>query len=281
MEIPGLYSARSKLEVSSFFSLRKPGAGELQAETLRGWQSWNNTECACFIAEVCKLPQYTDVAERNLTGAYMAELLQAGLLSKGLAKIGIGDFEHVRRITASIQALNPFTCADVSLSARRQKGRLSDRSQSTPPSACRSPKDMMSPSSRNSAKSPGRGKLLGKVFDGFESSLPEYQRRLASPPPVRLPTLKSSILLPNACPVEVSINFKPINYLFDGCHSPTVDHLRKGLLNKAASEAAIRFPYWTTGRCSPEPWGGQSQDTPALVKMRYSPGSVPNYSPAL
>jgi len=260
MEIPGLYSGRAKLEVSSFFGSRKPGAGGLQAETLRGWQSWNNTECACFIAEVCNLPQYIDVAERNLTGAYMAELLQAGTLSKGLAKMGIGDFEHVRRITAAIQALNPFTCADVSLSARRQKGRLSDRSQKS-----------------GNTRKPN----LLDVIDGFEGSLPEYQGRLASPPPVRLPTLKSKDLLPNACPVEVSINFKPINYLFDGCHSPTVDHLRKGLLNKAASEAAIRSPYWTTGRCSPEPWGGQNQDTPALVKMRYSPGSVPNYSPAL
>lgn len=280
MEIPGLYPARANLEVSSFFGSRKPGTGGLQAETQRGWQSWNHTECACFIADVCSLPQYIDVAERNLTGAYMAELLQAGLLSKGLAKIGIGDFEHVRRITAAVQALTPLTCADVTLSARRQKGRLSGRSQSTPPGASRTFAAAESQSPRKSANS-RRPKLLAHVIDGFEGSLPEYQRRLASPPLVRLPTLKSNDLLPNACPVEVSINFKPINYLFDGCHSPTVDHLRKGLLNKAASEAAIRSPYWTTGRCSPEPWGGQRQDTPTLAKMRYSPGSVPNYSPAL
>merc|ERR1711924_193880 len=125
-----------------------------------------------------------------------------------------------------------------------------------------------SPSPR---KSPRKPKLLENVFDVFERSLPEYQRRLASPPPVKLPTLKrrTRTVPPNACPVEVPISFKPINYLFDGRHSPTVNHLRKGLLNKAASEAAIPAPYWTTGRGSPEPWGGHSEGIPTLIKTRY------------
>jgi len=287
MEIPGLYSPKAKLDVSSFFESRQraieKGRGVRQTTEIGSWQTWNSTECAHFIVDVCQLPQYFDVAERALSGPYMNELLQAGLLSKGLAKIGIGDFEHVRRITTAIQSLDSETCVRVSLSARRPPSRGAPAradSKLLPNSApARQQQTLTSGRSPSPRKSPRKPKLLENVCDGFQRSLPEYQRRLVSPRPMKLPTLTTTtwtVRLPNACPVEVPISSKPINYLFDGCHSPTVTHLRKGLLNKAASEAAIRSPYWTTGRSSPEPWGGvralspfRNEGISELVRTRY------------
>merc|ERR1712070_1108943 len=119
MEIPGLYTGSAKLKVSRYFPSRAPG--EPQSQDLGSWRTWNGVECARFIADVCQLPQYGDVAERNLSGAYLDELQQAGLLSKGLAKIGIGDFEHVRQITAAIQKLDYGAQLGVSLGSPKEK----------------------------------------------------------------------------------------------------------------------------------------------------------------
>lgn len=268
MEIPGVNSPQRKLEVSRFFS--SIPTGQKQAQELGTWRTWTGTECARFIADVCQLPQYGDVAERNLSGAFIDELLQAGLLSKGLSRIGIGDFEHVQQITAAIQKLDFGARLGVSLgsSAQGKSGWTSSKEpRKKPPPA-------PPPMSKSTAPLPKlkmtKPKLLDQVLDGFHKSLPEYQRRLATPTQ-RLPKLKRSSsmpLPPNACSVEVPISFKPISYAFDGCHSPTVVHLRKGLLNSSLSEASIRAPYWTSGRSSPEPWGGQNEGVPELVKTR-------------
>lgn len=261
MEIPGLYSPKAKLEVSRFFS--ESSSGQPAVQQLGEWRSWNGQECGRFISEVCQLPEYADVAERNLSGAYIDELLQAGLLSKGLARIGIGDFDHVRRVTAAIQKLDFGARLGMSFGASRPP-------TSQPSSLKQSSKNM----ARSTAALPrlrvSKPKLLAQIHDGYDSSWPEHKRRLSSPArSIRLPPLSKTFTVANACPVEVTLTGKPISYVFDGCHSPTVTHIRKAVLNKSASEGAIRVPYWTSGRVSPEPWGGQDEGAPNLVKTRY------------
>lgn len=269
MEIPGLYAPESKLLVSRFFSSRS--TEEAKPQQLGVWRTWTGTECARFIADVCQLAEYGDVAERNLTGAYIDELLQAGLLSKGLAKIGIGDFEHVRQITAAIQKLDFGARLGVSLGSSTQGKSLWMSSKEPPKKPIKEAAPIRSTSSLPKLRMcKPKPRLLDQVFDGYAASLPEYKRRLASPArSVRLPKLKKSNTLPlppNACPVEATVNFKPVSYVFDGCHSPTVTDLRKAIIDRAASEGAIRAPYWTSGRNSPEPWGGQNEGVPDLVK---------------
>jgi hypothetical protein len=266
MDIPGLYTPALKLEVARFFPSRTPG--EPPAQNLDSWRTWSGVECARFVADVCQLPQYGEVVERNLTGAYLDELLEAGLLSKGLAKLGIGDFEHVRQITTAIQKLDIGGRLGVSMGSPTS-GKSSyisskePRKKPTTPSLTTMSKSASAPALPK-LKSP-KPKLIEQVAVSYDKSYPEYERKLKSP--MRKPTrsmidTSSTWVIPNACPVVVPFNPKPVNYLFDGRHSKTVTFLRRSIYNKSLSEAAIRAPYWTSGRPSFEPWshGGGHTD---------------------
>jgi len=253
MEIPGIYSRKLNYDVNSFFNSRLPG--EPQAQKLDVWRTWSGTEYARFIADVCLLPQYGDVAERNLSGAYVNELLQAGLLSKGLAKIGIGDYEHVQLITAAIQRLDFGGRLGMSLGC-------SENSWTSSTQPCRKP--LPTPSLTKSASAPAlpkvrqlktcKPKLLDQVLGGFYKTMPEYQSRLASPLHGSLPTFNPCTPSRSLGPVVTPISSRPVNYVYDEDHSPAVSFLRKAVHDRATSEAAVRAPYLTACRSSLQPW---------------------------
>jgi hypothetical protein len=266
MEIPGLYIPDSRLEVTTFF---KPRAAQIPVEAPAEWQNWNGAQCAWFIAEECKLPEYVDVAERNLTGAYLKELLQAGLLSKGLARTGIGDFEHVRQITAAVQKLDMNARFGMSSPVVGSLVKPTWKVPSSPPKMGIPRSSMSLPKLKGD-----KPKLLQQVHSGYDASWPEYQRRqflASSLSKVKLPQLKKAPRAPNACPVEVKLRNVPVNYIFDGRHSPTVVYLRE-----SASEGSLRTAYSMLGRASPEPFGGQSGGAQRLVKTDVELGGLPN-----
>lgn len=254
MEIPGVYSRKLNYDVNSFFNSRLPG--EPQAQNLDVWRTWSGAECARFIADVCLLPQYGDVAERNLSGAYVSELLQAGLLSKGLAKIGIGDYEHVQLITAAIQKLDFGGRLGLSLGCpAKSPSSINEQTRKTfpKPSLTKSASAPVLPKVRQLKASKPR--LLDQVLGGFHKSVPEYQSRMTSPLHGNLPNLQSNTCtVTNGCPVVVPISSRPVNYLYDEDHSPAVSFLRKAVHDRATSEAAVRAPYLTACRNSFEPW---------------------------
>mmetsp|Transcript_33122 Transcript_33122/g.51482 ORF Transcript_33122/g.51482 Transcript_33122/m.51482 type:complete len:170 (-) Transcript_33122:47-556(-) len=62
------------------------------------WRAWDGPDVANFISLYCDLPQYAETAKRNLTGAYLDDLLLSGMLGKGLARAGICDLDHQQNI---------------------------------------------------------------------------------------------------------------------------------------------------------------------------------------
>eukprot|EP00440_Ansanella_granifera_P032267 gb/GFBE01035019.1/.p1 GENE.gb/GFBE01035019.1/~~gb/GFBE01035019.1/.p1 ORF type:complete len:184 (+),score=28.00 gb/GFBE01035019.1/:1-552(+) len=66
---------------------------------------WQGEEAATFVAELCDLPQYSATAQRNLSLGTLRQLKAHGLLSKGLARAGISELQHQKRIGAELRSL--------------------------------------------------------------------------------------------------------------------------------------------------------------------------------
>lgn len=69
------------------------------------WEEWTGSEVAFFISAFCELPQYEHAIQQNLTGAALKRLNAANMLHKGLARAGVCDFDHQRRIAAAVSRL--------------------------------------------------------------------------------------------------------------------------------------------------------------------------------
>eukprot|EP00928_Gymnodinium_smaydae_P050654 TRINITY_DN34207_c0_g1_i1.p1 TRINITY_DN34207_c0_g1~~TRINITY_DN34207_c0_g1_i1.p1 ORF type:complete len:277 (+),score=37.40 TRINITY_DN34207_c0_g1_i1:86-832(+) len=76
------------------------------APSKTSWRTWTGQDVARFVSSDCELPQYAEIAARSLTGDTLGQLVQAGLLSKGLARAGIQDFDHVTRIAEGLRELD-------------------------------------------------------------------------------------------------------------------------------------------------------------------------------
>lgn len=89
-------------------SARKAEEKTMGAPTLGNAEidNWDGTDTAQFISEHCDLPQYALTFKRNLSGATLRKLQEAGVLSKGLSRAGICDVEHQQHIAEQLHRLS-------------------------------------------------------------------------------------------------------------------------------------------------------------------------------
>jgi len=78
---------------------------QVMMPTVEDWGSWTGQDVANFVSECCGLPQYDAALRQNLTGQKLRQLAATGLLSKGLSRAGICDYEHQCRIAAAVGQL--------------------------------------------------------------------------------------------------------------------------------------------------------------------------------
>eukprot|EP00929_Paragymnodinium_shiwhaense_P105962 TRINITY_DN7100_c0_g1_i1.p1 TRINITY_DN7100_c0_g1~~TRINITY_DN7100_c0_g1_i1.p1 ORF type:complete len:515 (-),score=152.29 TRINITY_DN7100_c0_g1_i1:133-1578(-) len=87
-----------------------PAPPDLEFES---WKDWRGRQVANFLDAFCGLPQYRTTAERNLTGKNLVEMTHYGIMNKGLARAGIVDFDHLRRIASDVLILNESTLEEL------------------------------------------------------------------------------------------------------------------------------------------------------------------------
>eukprot|EP00445_Apocalathium_hangoei_P002130 CAMPEP_0203861048 /NCGR_PEP_ID=MMETSP0359-20131031/12784_1 /ASSEMBLY_ACC=CAM_ASM_000338 /TAXON_ID=268821 /ORGANISM="Scrippsiella Hangoei, Strain SHTV-5" /LENGTH=188 /DNA_ID=CAMNT_0050778221 /DNA_START=59 /DNA_END=625 /DNA_ORIENTATION=+ len=69
------------------------------------WKTWRGKEVGNFMANECDLPQYSLTATRNFSGGSLSDLRDHGMMSKGLARAGIYNLDHQRRIASALSDL--------------------------------------------------------------------------------------------------------------------------------------------------------------------------------
>ncbi|CAE8610160.1 unnamed protein product [Polarella glacialis] len=77
------------------------------------WSEWSGADVASFVETFCKLPQYSQTIAQNLNGRSLKHLAVSRMLPKGLARAGVCDLEHQRRIASAVMQLESQSPAEL------------------------------------------------------------------------------------------------------------------------------------------------------------------------
>lgn len=69
------------------------------------WRDWTGQDVASFVSAFGGLPQYSQAISQNVTGPGLEQMLKGGMISKGLARAGVCDHEHQKKIASVLLQL--------------------------------------------------------------------------------------------------------------------------------------------------------------------------------
>lgn len=78
------------------------------------WREWSPSEVAFFISTFCELPQYATAIGQNLSGQALQRLSAANMLTKGLSRAGVCDYNHQQLIAVAVEKLEKYSVEELS-----------------------------------------------------------------------------------------------------------------------------------------------------------------------